>query len=327
VSALQSVRAQDGAVRALLRAREHDRVASAYLFDGPSGVGKERTAVSFASDVVSGGDPHIVDRIESGSHPDVRVFRPRDEGKRNIQVEVLRTEILPLAQFAPFEAASTFFIFPEADVSFPVFQPEAANALLKTLEEPRPNVHFILTSERPDSLLPTIRSRCQRIRFGRLPHAVVRDILEAEGVPEDSIAPAIALSAGRADVALALATDGTVDALTDLVMSVDDTIGGSGPGALVELSERLARRDDLELALLTLQTFYRDLAVSSLDLPVDDLGFSAQRDELQARAASISPSAAAARVSLIHECVRSMHRNANRQAALDSLLFGLRNLR
>jgi len=317
VSPIESVRAQDGAVQALLRAREHGRVASAYLFDGPGGVGKERTALAFATDVVAGGDAHIAERIESGSHPDVRVFRPRDEGKRNIQVEVLRSEILPLAQFAPFEAASTFFIFPEADVSFPVFQPEAANALLKTLEEPRPNVHFILTSERPDSLLPTIRSRCQRIRFARLPTPVLRDILQAEGVPEDSIAPAIALCAGRADVALALARNGAVQALTDLMVSIDDTIQGSGPGALVELSEQLARRDDLELALLTLQAFYRDLAVTSLGLP---------GQELQQRTASLSSSAAAARVSLIHECVQSLHHNANRQVALDSLLFGLRNV-
>ena len=327
MSALQSVRAQDGAVRALCRARKHGRIASAYLFDGPSGVGKERTAISFATDVVAGGDLHVAERIESGSHPDVRVFRPRDEGKRNIQVEVLRTEILPLAQFAPFEAASTFFIFPEADVSFPVFQPEAANALLKTLEEPRPNVHFILTSERPDSLLPTIRSRCQRIRFARLPQAVLRDILQSEGAPQESIAAAIALSAGRADVALALATDGAVDALTELVMSVDDAVRGSGPGTLIELSEQLARRDDLELALLTLQTFYRDLSVTSLGLPAGDLAFSERERELQERAASVSSSAAAARVSLIHECVQSMQRNANRQVALDSLLFGLRNLR
>jgi DNA polymerase-3 subunit delta' len=293
-----------------LQAREHDRVASAYLFDGPSGVGKERAALAFATDVVAGGDSHIAKRIESGSHPDVRVFRPRDEGKRNIQVEVLRSEILPLAQFAPFEAAATFFIFPEADVSFPVFQPEAANALLKTLEEPRPNVHFILSSERADSLLPTIRSRCQRIRFARLPNAVLRDILQSEGIPEDSIAPAIALSAGRADVALALARDGAVQALTDLMISIDDAVRGSGPGTLVELSEQLARRDDLGLALLTLQAFYRDLAVTSLGL-----------------ADSVSSSAAAARVSLIHECLQSMQQNANRQVALDSLLFGLRNVR
>lgn len=327
MSALQGVRAQDGAVQALLRASEQGRVASAYLFDGPSGVGKELTAVSFATDVVARGNPQIVDRIEADAHPDVRVFRPRDEGKRNIQVDVLRNEILPLAQFAPFEARSTFFIFPEADVSFPGFQPEAANALLKTLEEPRPNVHFILTSERADSLLPTIRSRCQRIRFGRLPGTVLRDILRRESVPEEAIDPAIALSAGRADVALALAREGMVEDLTTLVASVDDAVRDAGPGTLVEMSEQLARREDLELALLTLQSFYRDLAVSSLDMESEVLGFAAQADDLSVRAASVSPSAAAARVSLIHECMRSMQQNANRQVALDSLLFALRNLR
>ena len=327
MSPLEAVRAQDGAVQGLLRAREQGRLASAYLFDGPSGVGKELTALALATDIIAARDPHVIERIESGAHPDVRVFRPRDEGKRNIQVEVLRTEILPLAQFAPFEATSTFFIFPEADVSFPVFQPEAANALLKTLEEPRPNVHFILTSERPDSLLPTIRSRCQRVRFARLPQSVLRDILESEGAPEDCIGPAIALSAGRADVALALASDGAVNALSDLVFSIDDAISGTGPGVLVELSEHLARRDDLELALLTLQGFYRDLAATSLGLPPEELGFSARADELRERALPISSSAAAARVSRIHNCVRSMQKNANKQVALDSLLFGLRNLR
>ncbi|MFW2389958.1 MAG: ATP-binding protein [Polyangiales bacterium] len=327
MSALDAVRAQGGAVSVLTRAREHGRVASAYLFDGPSGVGKELAALALATDIIAAGDPHIVERIELDAHPDVRVFRPRDEGKRNIQVDVLRNEILPLAQFAPFEAASTFFIFPEADVSFPPFQPEAANSLLKTLEEPRPNVHFILTSERPNSLLSTIRSRCQRVRFGRLPRPVLRDILAREGVAEDSIAPAVALSAGRADVALALASDGSVAELSDLVFSIDDAVCGSGPGVLVELSERLARRDDLELALLTLQAFYRDLAATALGLPSDGLGFASRADELQRRTTAVSSTVAAARVSLIHRCARSIQQNANKQVALDSLLFGLRNVR
>lgn len=326
MSALEAVQAQEMVVRALQRAHGNDRVASSYLFVGPSGVGKELTAVSFAVDVISGGDPRIAKRIWSGSHPDVRVFGPRDEGKRNIQVDVLRREILPLAQFAPFEARSTFFILPQADVSFPEFQPEAANALLKTLEEPRPNVHFILTSERPDSLLATIRSRCQRIRFGRLPDAVLRHILEAQGISDDAIGPAVALSDGRADVALALAREGTVQDLTSLVVSIEDAVRDGGPGALVDLADRLGRREDLDLALLTLQTFYRDLSVRALGLPDSASGFSAPAD-LEARGDTVGAGAAAARVSLIHDCVRSIQQNANRQASLDALLFGLRKLR
>ncbi len=327
MSALDGVRAQDAAVGTLREARARGRVASAYLFDGPSGVGKELTARSFATDVVAGDDLHVVDRIEAGAHPDVRVFRPRDEGKRNIQVDVLRDEILPLAQFAPFEAGATFLIFPEADVSFPNFQPEAANALLKTLEEPRPNVHFILTTERPDSLLPTIRSRCQRLRFGRLPDATVSEILTREGVSEDAIPAAVALGGGRADVALALARDGAASEMTELVVSVDDAVRDAGPGSLIELSESLARREDLELVLLALQAFYRDVAISGLGSSECRLGFPALADELDARAASVKPAAAAERVAMVHECVASMRQNANRQVALDALLFGLRRTR
>lgn len=327
MSTLDAVRAQDAAVRTLRHAREFGRIASAYLFDGPSGVGKELTATAFATEVVSSGDPHIIDRIENGAHPDVRVFRPRDEGKRNIQVEVLRNEILPLAQFAPFEAGVAFFIFPEADVSFPEFQPEAANALLKTLEEPRPNVHFFLTSERPDSLLPTIRSRCQRLRFRRLPADALREVLSPEDFPDETVAAAIALSAGRADVALALARDGTVEELTELVFSVDEAIHEAGPGTLVDLAERLGRRDDLELILLALQSFYRDLAMASLVDEPSGVAFIARDDELRHRATWIGPGAAAARISLIHACIDSMRQNANRQVALDSLLFGMRGVR
>lgn len=327
MSALDSVKAQDGAVQSLRRASESGRIASAYLFDGPSGVGKELTAVSFATDLVARGDPRIADRIAAGAHPDVRVFLPRNEGKRNIQVDVLRTEILPLTQFAPFEATVAFFIFPRADVSFPDFQPEAANALLKTLEEPRPNVHFVLTTERPDSLLSTIRSRCQRIRFGRLPSSTVETILRSEGVPEDAIAPAVALSAGRADVALALAQDGAVLELTELVATIDDALHRAGPGTLVELSEQLSRRDDLELALLTLQSFYRDLSVSALGVEEKALGFATRSSTSAERPGFVGANAAATRVSLIHECIRSMQQSANRQVAIDSLLFNLRNTR
>ncbi|MEM7136634.1 MAG: AAA family ATPase [Myxococcota bacterium] len=327
MSELSTVAAQPSAITALRRASESGRVASSYLFEGPSGVGKELAATSWATDVIAAGDPRVIDRIEAGAHPDVRVFRPRDEGKRNIQVDVLRTEILPLAQFAPFEAAKTFFIFPEADVSFPEFQAEAANALLKTLEEPRPNVHFILTAERPEALLPTIRSRCQRLRFSPLPNEVLKQILEGHDVGSESIAAAVALSSGRADIALALAQEGSVDELTELAFSVDVAIARSGPGTLVDVAESLGRRDDVELALLALQRLYGDFALVGLGVDHARLAYPQRADEVRRRATVVGPTAAASRVSMIHQCVDAMRQNANRQVALDALVFGLRNAR
>src|SRR3954454_6855184 len=96
------IAAQDSAVRILTHALEHDRVAHAYLFEGPSGVGKQRAALTLATALLCpearrGGSCtcHTCERIRAGTHPDVRVIRPRDEGDRNLQVDYIRSEILP----------------------------------------------------------------------------------------------------------------------------------------------------------------------------------------------------------------------------------------
>ena len=297
---------QDVAVTILERAIASDRVASSYLFEGPAGVGKKLAAMALA-DAVIGGTGSVSRRIEEGSHPDVRVFLPREEGKRNIPVDFLRQQILPFAQFAPFEARAAFLIFPEADVSFPEAPSESANALLKTLEEPRPNVHFILLSERPDRLLPTIRSRCQRVRFGRLPAAVLHALLEARGVGEEARDAAVAL------------------ALLEQAIAIDDAITAGGPGALVRLGEELARGEQpLEGVLEALTGYYRDVAAAALGLPDTSLAHRHHAARIRERAELLGAARAARRVELLAETRFSFERNANPEIALDALLFALR---
>ncbi|HEY8432937.1 MAG TPA: AAA family ATPase [Sandaracinaceae bacterium] len=322
MSPFASVHAQKTAVGILERAIAAGRVASAYLFEGPSGVGKQRTAIALAQAVIGGGEL-VARRIAEGSHPDVRVFRPRDEGKRNIPVEQLREEILPFAQFAPFEAAAAFLIFPEADVSFPEQPPESANALLKTLEEPRAGVHFVLLSERPDRLLPTIRSRCQRVRFGRLPDATLDAILAEHGVPEEARGPAIALADGRADRALALASGGAEE-LLERALELDEVATSGGTGALVKAAEELARSDELAAVLDALVTFYRDVAAASLGLPDEALAFRHHAATIRARAERLGAARAAERVYAIEEVRVALERNANAEVVLDAFLYGAR---
>ncbi len=321
---LDDVVAQDPAVRTLRRAMEDGRLASAYLFEGPSGVGKERTALALASEVVACGDAEIERRIAQGRHPDVRVFAPRDEGSRNIPVDFLRNEILPVAQYAPFEAARALLLFPEADVSFPLTHPEAANALLKTLEEPRPGVTFVLLSERPDRLLPTIRSRCQRLRFARLPDAVVERVLAEHEVPEEARAVAVALADGRADRALTLAETGTGEAVLALALRFDHAAESGGPGAVIEAAEEVARSAQLPLVLETLATFYRDVACAGLGLGDPALAFRHEAPRVRARAGSLDPARASARVAFIGELGEALEANANAQIALEALAFRLR---
>ncbi|MEM9073266.1 MAG: AAA family ATPase [Myxococcota bacterium] len=320
MSAFSSIRCQEIAVGVLERALQ-GRLASAYLFEGPSGVGKERAALALAKEAIG---PSAGARIDHGTHPDVRIFRPRDEGHRNIKVEVLREEILRYAEFAPFESDAAFLIFPEADISFPEAHAEGANALLKTLEEPKKGVTFVMLSERPDRLLPTIRSRCQRLRFSRLTTEVVEEILEAEGVEDDEVrATAAALADGRADRALKLATDGAATELFELALRVDKAAQGNRPGALIAAAEELARHDDLLLALDTLCLFYRDVAAAALGMGESALRFRRQASVIRERAC-IGARRASERVALMQQVLLDLEANGQKQMTMDALLHRMR---
>ncbi len=308
------------AARTLRRAVGSGRIASAYLFEGPDGVGKQLAAMALARHIVAGPNPRAAERIERGLHPDVRVFSPREEGHGNLPIERLREEILPLAQFAPFEAEATFFVFPRADRSFPVQHPEAANALLKTLEEPRPGVHFVLLSERPDRLLPTIRSRCQRVRFGRLPPDVLDRILERHGHPPERRALLLPLADGSASRALALA-DGSFEELMEEALAVDEASERGETGSLSERAEHIARHAQREAILELLALFYRDVTVAGLGVPTERLALRRHAERIALRAGRLHPGEAAERVVHLQEAVEAMARNANPQITLERLLY------
>jgi DNA polymerase-3 subunit delta' len=329
---LAAISGQQQALALVQRALEADRLGQAYLFVGPSGVGKQLTALALAraalcesASGVGGRDAcercESCRRIREGVHPDVRVFAPRDEGKRNLPVDFVRSEILPFAKFAPFEASRAFVIFPEADVSFPVEHPEAANALLKTLEEPRSRVCFVLTSERPDRLLPTIRSRCQRVRFARLPIETVERLLTERGVDEATRRTAAGLSGGRMDRALLLCDGDKAKELLEYALRIDELLGKARTAELLEVAELLAKSDQRALVLETLRAFYRDVAAAGLGLPQEALAFAHEHARISEVARRVSPAAAARRVQALLELDEQLSRNANPELALDGLLL------
>lgn len=324
----KDIQSQDAAIETLRKALHGGRLAQAYLFSGPSGVGKRSAAIALAAAANCEVSPEgcgscaACKRILSGQHPDVRVFPPRDEGNRNLPVEFVREEILPFTKFAPFEAKMAFVIFPEADISFPKHHAEAANAILKTLEEPRPSVVFLLQSERPSRLLSTIRSRCQQVRFGALPSTTLLSILSAHAIDQTTAQAAVALSEGRADRALLLCEEGKSAELLAWAERIEAAITHDRPGELLDIAEALARSEDRELILETLCLFYRDIAAVGLGSP-DLIRFRDQEVALKTHAARISPSRAAERVMHIERVREQLARNANAEIALDALCFGI----
>jgi DNA polymerase-3 subunit delta' len=214
---LPTVRAQPTAVETMRRALGAARVHHAYLFDGPDGVGKERTALGLAQALVCERRPagsadacgacracvRAVPRPgeETPLHPDVvmiarGLYEPVTIGRRtpetqDISIDQIRTLVLARAAFPPHEGRAKVFVIRRAEE----LSLSAANALLKTLEEPGARTHFVLLSSAADTLLSTIRSRTLRVRFGLLPDEVVEELLTQQGTdPKD--AQAIALLAG-----------------------------------------------------------------------------------------------------------------------------------
>lgn len=173
---LDTIIGQNGAVATLRNAVSHDRLAGSYLFIGPSGVGKATAALRFAA-LLCGAkseDDRITTKILNGTHPDVRVVQPTGKsntihigqlwprGERDFPSE---RALLRDLHFEPMAGPKRVFIIDGAE-GLRGGNDAAGNSILKSLEEPPPYAVFILTAESLSSLLPTIVSRCQIVRFG-----------------------------------------------------------------------------------------------------------------------------------------------------------------
>lgn len=202
----QAVVGQDAALALLRRAVATGRVAHAYAFVGPAGVGRRLTALAFAQACLCPrqgcGACSACRRVAAGHHPDCQVVvptPPRDNprGAPALRIEDVR-EIEHWAALAPLEGPWKVFVLDDADrMTLP-----AAQALLKTLEEPPPRTLLILVVANPRALPPTVLSRCQVVRFRPLPEAEASALLEARGADRETARLLARLCRGQVGLAL-----------------------------------------------------------------------------------------------------------------------------
>jgi DNA polymerase III subunit delta' len=200
---------QDQATTLLRRALAADRVAHAYAFVGPTGVGRRLTALAFAQALLCAaggcGECSACRRVAAGRHPDCRLVAPtppRDNprGAPAIRIEDVR-ELEHWAALAPHEGPRKVFVLDDADrMTLPT-----AQALLKTLEEPPPRTVLILILANPRALPPTVLSRCQQVRFRPLGEEQIGRLLVDRGF-DAAMARRLARRS-RGQLGLALATD------------------------------------------------------------------------------------------------------------------------
>ena len=294
-----SILGHDRAVARLRAAIAADRLHPAMLFEGPVGVGKRLVALTLAQALhcpktrendpcgecqscraIAGSFEPALTIENQSAHPGVRVVTPsrpderevsfgassaRGEVRSQITVSQVRV-VLSEAQFRARGAGRRIVVFDPADG----MGDGAANALLKTLEEPRKGEHFVLLTARPSALLPTILSRCVRLRFALLNAGSLRRALEERGLRRDraEIDLVVSLAGGRIGRALELLDGPSLrgyldtrahflecfEALARALPGGTFAVLGAAPFAGREREEFLAALDVLEVLL-------RDLAV------------------------------------------------------------------
>ena len=356
------------ALETLQKAFDHDRLHHAYLFHGPEGIGKIRVATTLArlllctSTLVELTDGQqnqhacgqcksckrinpLINRHEGSYHPDLHYITRESDSNGKLAKEIKIAPIRELQSslsLGAFEGGRVVVIIEDVDR----LGLSAANALLKTLEEPLQNVHFLLTTSSLNAVLPTIKSRAQSLRFAPLNQQIMQDLLIAferkhfstnqdEPNPfnplDDSQRFSLAqLSGGSIGRALSLWSQGGMLRVENLIQSSDLNGGPQDILNALAFAKSLEKADDNELKqwIHILRCWYRDALVLMHNPQAEDLFFHRLKEYSYKRAQFLGLDRLLWRLNALDECENHLFRRigSNRKLIIETLCLYLAGL-
>lgn len=257
---LTDILGQDQAIQVLRRAVQADKLAHAYLFCGPLGVGKATSAVRLAAALNCENVPGegcetclSCHKIQQGIHPDLVVICPDGQFIKIDQVRALEEHLA----FAPHEGRYRVVVIDGADH----LNLNAANALLKSVEEPRPRTLFVLVASAGHQVAPTLVSRCQRIRFLPLREEHLLSIVDrCTDAAEHQRRDAVALAEGSAKQALQLLEGDQMADIQRICAALQNASSGNSVLAIFEAAAEAGRdRQLLRETLDVMRVWLRDV--------------------------------------------------------------------
>ncbi len=311
----------------LQRLLRRESLGMALIFAGPDGVGKRQFALTLAKAANCQNPPTsndscdecpVCQRIQSNSYSDVVTTQPDGTYIKIAQTRALINDV----QVRPREGKQRFFLLNEADR----LREEAANSLLKTLEEPPSTSTLILLSSRPDALLPTIRSRSQRLNFAPLSIAEMESYLAKttpRATPDTQLLAR--LTGGRIGQATAIDLSEYRRERREILELLELLATGNNKYRLVKAAEHYGKqeREAFERMLKLLLHLLRDVFLVAANSSQANIVNTDVMDRLQSLAEKIGLARLMEWIGKFDELRRNLHININRQVATEAALLSL----
>ena len=312
------------AVNMLQRHIQENAVRHAYLFTGAPGLGRRTLALRFAQALNCPQPPapgeacrtcRTCTQIEAMQYPDLTVLQAEHEGG-TLKVEQIR-DIQHGLSLKPYQGNYRVAII----LRFQEANPNAANALLKTLEEAPQHVVLILVADNPEQLLPTIVSRCEGLRLRSQPFESVQNFLQSRGANVDKARLLAHLSGGRPGYALRLVDDANILEQRTRWLDEMQALLSSNRNQRFDYAEKLSKDKDGSRQLLDLWgSYWRDVMLVSSGSSIDLVNIDRQ-GEITSLSQKIDLALARRLVMDIEKSIERLDKNVNARLLLEVLLL------